>query len=146
MAVLGGFSLLALGSFGGGSSKEETSKLSSAAADSSINPAELSELFALGSKGTDIQRDMKEKEITGKIVEWKGLEVYEVSKSGSCFRVQTSTKSGSFPGTFIKACPPDGGDEAMIVGLKTGDRINVKGKIDGVSMRNIQFDPAIVSK
>jgi hypothetical protein len=146
LAATGGSVLFALGSFGGGDNKEETAKLSSAQVDAGVNPAELADLFTIGSKGTDIQRDMKEKEITGKTIEWKGLEVYEVSKSGACFRIQTSSKAGVFPGTFVKACPPEGGDEAMIVGLKTGDLITVKGKIDGISMRNVEIEPAVVSK
>ena len=39
-----------------------------------------------------------------------------------------------------------GGADVMIIALKTGSKINVKGKISGVMMRNIELEPAIVSQ
>jgi hypothetical protein len=118
--------------------------LGSATADGP-SAAELAPIFELGGKATDLQRDEKEKEITGKVVEWAGLKVYDVKKHGdACFRIQTSS-TGSAPGTFINACPDDDATKTLITAFKTGDRLDVKGQIHDVSMRNIDIDPAIVS-
>jgi len=48
---------------------------------------ELAEIFAIGSKNTDLQRERKLKSITGKIVQWR-LPVYEVSLDGELYKVQ----------------------------------------------------------
>jgi hypothetical protein len=133
------FGLLALGS----SDSKPKLDLKTAAADGP-SAAELAPIFEMGGKATDLQRDEKEKAIEGKIVDWRGLKVYEVAKSGEkCFRIQTSS-TNSAPGTFTKVCPDDDATKSTITGLKTDDIINVKGVIDGVSFRNIELDPAIL--
>jgi hypothetical protein len=116
-----------------------------AAAVDGPSAAELAPIFELGGKSTDVQREEKEKAIKGKVVEWKGLKVYEVGKRGeACYKIQTSGTSDA-PGTFVRTCPEDDATKTAIVALKTGDRIDVKGLITDVSMRNIDLDPAIVT-
>ena len=138
-----GFTLLALGS--GDVDKKSKVDIKAAPVNGPA-AAELAPIFELGGKGTDIQREEKEQEIKGKVVEWKGLKVYEVTKSGDkCFKIQTSSTTQA-PGTFIKTCPDDEATQTMIKALKTDDLVDVKGSIDGISMRFIQLDPAIVSK
>ena len=111
-----------------------------------ISPhGELAEMYNLGSDYTDLQRDAKEKELTGKLVEWK-LPVYEVDiddKEKKIYKVQTSGASGAV-GTFVHIHAMDDEDERILSGLKTGNVIHFKGKIKGVSMRNIRIDPAIL--
>jgi hypothetical protein len=137
--AVGLFGALALGS---GESKPKVD-LKTAAADGP-SAAELAPIFELGGKATDLQREEKEKAIKGKVVDWKGLKVYEVGKSGDkCFKIQTSTAANA-PGTFTKVCPDDETMRAKIAALKTDDLINVRGVIEGVSMRNINLDPAMV--
>lgn len=146
LAILAVFAILAVGS--GGKSEEETKKESVglvAAAPENVDLAALAETFKIGGTATDLQRDAKEKEIKGKIVNWAGLKVYEVAAKGKCFRVQTSATDAA-PGVFADACPPEGGSSAMFMALKTGSLISIKGKITGTSMRYIELEPAIISQ
>lgn len=114
-----------------------------------ISPTgELAAAFKLDSKYTDLQREKAEKEITGKIVQWT-LPVYEVSKSGDGYRVQTSGDQAIMGGTpmvgaFITIYPRNDNERTYIENLKTKDRITFKGKITGTTMRNIDIEPAIL--
>jgi uncharacterized OB-fold protein len=112
---------------------------------SNISPhGELAEIFLPMSKYTNVQRENKEKKITGKVVQWK-LKVYEVSPpSGDKYRIQTSDSDSDTVGTFVYTYARNAQEKSFIEGLKTGDFVTVKGKIDGVSMRNISIDPAIL--
>jgi hypothetical protein len=109
-----------------------------------IDASALVELYSLNSKNTDLQRDKKEKEITGKIVQWN-LKVYEVNERGTGYRIQTSSNSNS-PGTFLNIKPRNDDERNLIESLTTGAMIKVKGKITGVLMRNIQMDPVVLAK
>ena len=110
---------------------------------------ELSELFALGSKYTDLQRENKSKEIIGQIVQWR-LPVYEVSKSKEGYKIQTrgSVSIGGYGkdsiGTFIHITPRDDEDRKIIENIKTDDVIAFKGRIAGTSMRMLTIKPAIL--
>jgi hypothetical protein len=54
----------------------------SAAQPSSLRPdGELAEIFALGTKSTELQRENKLAQIRGQVVQWT-LPVYEVSRAG----------------------------------------------------------------
>ena len=142
------YSLLLVGS-GGETPEVRAKKLAELKAGTphTVDSAELAALFNMGSKGTDLQRDAKEKELKGKILSWAGLKVYEVSKSGeSCYKIQTSS-SDAYPGTFIKACESDDPSIATLApNLKTGDLIKVKGFFTGTTMRNFDFEPAVVGQ
>lgn len=116
----------------------------------SISPrGELAEIFAFGSDFTDLQRQLKFKEIQGKTVEWS-LPVYEVSQSGDAYKIQTSgrTKSGvageSVTTTFLHISPRSDADRRFIERIKTGDQVKFKGVIADVSMRSLVIDPAII--
>ena len=52
----------------------------------------------MDSKYTDLQREKKEKEIIGKIVQWK-LPVYEVNKSDENYQIQVSGDEAIMGGT-----------------------------------------------
>ena len=97
------------------------------------------------SKHTDIQRENKEKEITGKIVQWS-LPVYEVNKpNDKYYRIQTS--GSNHVGTFVKIYPRNNEEKQYIEELQTGNIISFKGKIIGTTtMRNIDIAPAILMK
>lgn len=110
---------------------------------------EISDLFALGSKNTNLQRDNKIKEIKGQIVQWQ-LPVYEVSRSGDNYKVQTQTglRVGHFGqdlvGTFVYITPRNNAERRAIEALKTGDPILFKGRISGSSLRSLEIKPAIL--
>ena len=107
-----------------------------------ISGGELKEIFEFGSKSTDIQRENKEKELIGKIVKWN-VKVYEVTKTGYGYRIQTS-KTSDMVGTFTNIAPQNEEDKTYIEGLQTDNFITVKGKITGTSMRHISLKPAMI--
>ncbi|OQW90672.1 MAG: hypothetical protein BWK78_06465 [Thiotrichaceae bacterium IS1] len=111
---------------------------------SDISPhGELAEIFLPISKYTDIQREEVEKNITGEVVQWE-LRVYEISKSSeNKYKIQTSIDSDTV-GTFVYVFTRSAEEKSFLESLKTGDLVTVKGKIDGVSLRNITINPAIL--
>ncbi|NMV37884.1 hypothetical protein [Ralstonia insidiosa] len=114
-----------------------------AAPPSNLRPdGELASIFELGSRSTNLQREKKEAEIRGKVVAWR-LSVYEVSKRGNVYRIQTSSSHGTV-GTFVTITARSLADQQLIEGLHTGDGIAFKGKIKGISMRNVEIEPAIL--
>jgi len=135
------------------SSEEKAKKLQETM--SSLEQAEVSdlkasgklgEMFNLGSKHTDIQREESEAYIKGKVVEWS-LRVYEVSKHEDYYRVQTQTEMMSTPkvvSAFVNIYPRNESELAKVKTLKTDDIVTFKGIITGVSMRSINVSPAII--
>lgn len=135
--ILGGAAIV-------GSAKKESEQLQilESASPSELQPTgELASIFNLMSDHTDLQRENKEAEIKGKIVDWT-LPVYELRKSGENYRIQTST--GPNVGVFVTISPRDQSEREFIEQLKTGDPIRFKGFIDGVSMRSLNIRPAVV--
>ena len=102
---------------------------------------DLASMFSIMSDFTDIQREQKEKEITGLIIDWS-LPVFDVSKKGDdpkMYRVQTSSEPDAV-GSFIDLYPRDDNEATQIESLKTGDMVHFKGKIDGIAaFRNIDI-------
>src|SRR5690349_3195596 len=109
---------------------------------SDIQPSALASLYAIGSDSTELQRDNKTAEIKGKVIDWT-LGVYEVRKSGDNYRIQTSTGPQT-PGTFITLTARDQQEKTYIENLKTGSSIRIKGMINGVSMRSVEIEPALL--
>ena len=111
---------------------------------SDLSPrGELSEMFSVMGDYTDIQRDNKEKEITGQIVQWR-LPVFDVNKkSEGKYRVQTSG-SNSAVGAFVDIYTTSPKEQQQVEALKTGDFVSFKGKIEGTFMRNIEIEDAVL--
>ena len=121
----------------------ELETIANAEPSGDIAPEELRQLFVLGSEFTDVQRDNKEAEITGKTAEWEG-KVYEVRKRDENeYRVQT-TGDASAPPTFAVVITRSPAEVQYVEGLKTGDTIQFKGIIGGTTMRHIDFDKAVL--
>lgn len=116
---------------------------------SNISPSgELAEIFNPNSEHTDLQRDDKEKELQGQVVQWS-LPVYEVSRIRDGYRIQTEADFallGGAPlvGTVLTVHARSDAEVAFIEGLKTGDEITIKGRIKGISLRRIEIDPAMI--
>lgn len=155
--ILGGVGLLVILIIGGVMSGKDgvKSKISEQMELINAQPShlqiegELSEIFAMGSKYTDLQREKKSKEITGQVVQWR-LPVYEVSKSDDVYKIQTQSKINimgfgqDLVGVFVYITPRNDQDRQMIEALKTDDMITFKGIISGTSMRNLTVKPAIL--
>ena len=109
-----------------------------------ISPkGEIAEMFSMMSNNTDIQRENKEKELKGKIVEWT-LPVFEVSVTNAekgIYKIQTSG-SGNTVGAFVEVYARDDAERAKIESLTTGSLVTVKGRIDDTFMRHINIELA----
>jgi len=117
---------------------------------STLQPnGELAEIFRFGSDFTDLQRQLKLKEISGKVVVWH-LPVYEVKQSGANYIIQTSSSfrgerlGEELIGTFLHITPRSEDDRRLIERIKTGNVIKVKGIVHGTTMRNLDISPAIL--
>jgi hypothetical protein len=135
-----------------GSADRDAKKLEelAKAQPSGLRPdGELSEIFAIGGKYTDLQRENKLKEIKGQVIAWR-LPVYEVSRSGDSYRVQTETSVRIGPigtdliGAFVDITPRNDDERRELEALKTGDAITFKGRIADVTLRHLEIRPAIL--
>lgn len=125
-------------------SEEYDLKLVQSANPSPILPVgELAQIFQLNSKHTDLQRENKERELKGKVVQWR-LPVYEVNKQrDGLYRIQTDGSEDTV-GTFVFLRARKDTDREHIERLKTGDIISVKGKITGTFLRNLKIEHALL--
>lgn len=148
--ILGIIILVILSAIFGPSKEEKAQQLLSTldnitnAQAANISPSgDINELFSYNSKNTDIQRDNKEKEIKGRIVQWS-LPVYEVKKrSENLYRIQTKGNT-RYVGVFLTLHARNSDESAYIESLQTGNMISFKGKIEGTTMRNIDIAPAVL--
>ena len=139
-----------LGAIFGPSNEEKAQKLSEKldgianAEVANISPSgEISEMFNMLSKNTDIQRDNMENKIKGKIVQWS-LPVYEINKlDENKYRIQTDA-SARYVGAFLTLHSRTSEERAYIESLQTGNIISFKGKIKGTTMRYIDIDPVVL--
>ncbi len=107
---------------------------------------DLANKFNLISEHTDIQRENTEKEIKGQVVQWT-LTVYEVTKNSSGYRIQTKTSIGGYGNevaAFVELTARNQEEKSFIEELKTEDRFQFKGYIDGITMRSLDIKPAIL--
>jgi hypothetical protein len=79
------------------------------------------------------------------------LNVYEVSRSGDGYKIQTESsvrlgpiKTSEAVGTFIHITPRTDDERHFIEALKTGDPIAFKRRIVKTSMRNLVIKPAVL--
>ena len=117
---------------------------------SNLSPVELGAIFSPNSKYTDLQRDNKEKEITGQVVQWT-LKVYDLKKlDEGKYKIQTQSsvnfgQSSEPVGAWVTIYTRSPEETQFVGGLQTDSLISFKGKITGVDfMRNIEIDPAIL--
>ena len=130
--------------------KKEKEKLEAlkTATPSNLSPGgELADIFNINSKHTDLQRDNKEKEILGKIVQWD-LKVNEIKSTGKTYKIQTSGglnfMEQSPVATFVYITPVSDEDSEYLAELKTDNVVSIIGYIDGTMMRSLEISPAII--
>ena len=150
--LIGIIGLAVIGAFFGMSPEEKAAKLTDTLAQiEQTSPSglksggELSAIFSYNSDFTDLQREDKEKEIKGQIVEWT-LPVFEVERKDESerkYRIQTSSGRNSV-GAFVNVYARSDDEAKQIESLKTGDMFSFKGRITGTFMRSIQIDDAII--
>lgn len=121
---------------------------------STLEPyGELAEMFNYGSDYTDLQREIKLKEIRGKVIAWR-LPVYEINRYENDYKIQTSSHFKSeniflqgkeIVNTFVYVTPRNDEDRRLIENLKTGDVVAIKGIVgDDTTMRSLNIKPAIL--
>lgn len=127
--------------------KEATKRLLTATPEEISPHGELEEVFSLGSKYTDLQRERLEAKLTGRIVQWT-LPVYEVTKVDDYYKIQTSgiASFGATPvvATFSHVYPQSEGDIKLLEALVQGNHVTVRGVISDSFMRHLVLDPAIL--
>ncbi len=118
---------------------------------SALTPdGELAQIFTFGSDYTDLQRQLKFKEIRGKVVEWR-LPVYDIKQSGDGYTIQTSASYKNKPfgpkvvATMLRVTPRGDDDRRTIERLKTGDLVGFKGVIEDVTLRHLEIKPAVLT-
>jgi len=129
--------------------KKSISELNSSQVSQLSPVGELAEIFKTPSKYTDLQRENKKKEITGKVIHWK-LPVYEVEKKDEGFVIECQSKDAIFGGiaqvgASITVYPQNDADIKVLENTKTGDTIQFKGKINGFWGRTLEIEPAILT-
>ena len=117
-----------------------------------VTPEQVAETFALGSKSTDLQRELLEKEVSGQVVEWD-LQLYEVSLEGDIYTVSTQpvpVEDGDTVNLIriiatVRARSPE--EHAFLRAVKTGDPIRLRGRLTAIALRTaVVLDPAVVVK
>ncbi len=117
---------------------------------SAISFQQVAETFALGSKHTDLQRDLLKKELIGSIVEWR-LKVYEIESTDGAYKITSQPYPIQSPDAvnLIRAVafvrPQDSADQEVIRKAVTDDEITVRGHVQGITLRSIvTLSPAIL--
>lgn len=115
-----------------------------------VTPEQVAETFALGSKSTDLQRDLLEKEVVGQVVEWD-LQLYEVQLEGDIYTVSSNAIPINDDSGMnlirivaeVRARTPE--EHAFLRAVKTGDPIRLRGRITAIALRTaVVMDPAVV--
>ena len=133
-------------------SQFETSPLARLEAETASDlkaTGKLAEIFQFGGDATDVQRENAEAAIKGQVVDWQ-LRVFEVKRKGDKYQIVTeSSLANLFTGpatasTRIILTPRDQSERTIIEALKTGDKLRIKGRIKGVTMRSLDIEPAVL--
>jgi hypothetical protein len=103
---------------------------------------ELAKIFSFFSDSTEIKRADKERQITGKMVQWR-LPVYNVSERSDFYVIQTKSRS-DIVGAFCYVRASDEAVKRFLLSLKENDYVTCKGEIAGTTMRSIDIKPAVL--
>lgn len=109
----------------------------------------LAEIFQFGGDATDVQRENAEAATKGKVIDWQ-LRVFEVKRKGENYQIVTESSTANlFTGpatasTRITLTPRNQDERTYIEALKTGDKLRIKGRIKGVTLRSLNIEPAVL--
>ena len=115
-----------------------------------VTPEQVAETFALGSKSTDLQRELLEKEVSGQVVEWD-LQLYEVQLEGDIYTVSSNPIPIKNDGAMnlirivaeVRARTPE--EHAFLRAVKTGDPLRLRGRVTAIALRTaVVLDPAVI--
>ena len=109
---------------------------------SAITPEQVAEAFALGSRATDLQRDLLERDLIDSVVEWD-LKVYEVAFADGFYKVTSQAipiEAGDAlqllrVAAFVQA--QDAADEGLLRSVRTDDVIRIRGIVREIQLRTV---------
>lgn len=96
--------------------------------------------YVIGGNRTDLQREAMSAKLVGSKVSWR-FKVYEIAKEDGRYRVISELMNGSEAEAFGKfgvvafIAPRDEHDVEVLLNLKTGHEVEIRGRVDGVSAR-----------
>ncbi len=116
-----------------------------------VAPEQVSEVFALGSEFTDLQRDILRKELVGSVVEWD-IQVYEIEYTDGVYKVTSqpipikSKQAINMLRASFAVYPQDERDHELLRKAKTNDRIKIRGKVQDLVLRTVVLiEPAVLT-
>lgn len=128
---------------------EQIAEIASASTNP-ITPEQVSEVFALGSEFTDLQRDILHKELLGSVVEWD-IQVYEIKYADGVYKVTSqpipikSRQAVNMLRASFAVYPQDERDHELLQKAKTNDRIKIRGKVQDIVLRTVVLiEPAVL--
>ena len=115
-----------------------------------VAPELVSEVFALGSDFTDLQRDLLRKELVGSVVKWD-IQVYEIDYADGVYKVTSqpipikSRQAVNMLRASISVYPQDEREHELLQKAKTNDRLMIRGKVQDVVLRTVVLiEPAVL--
>lgn len=123
------------------SAAEQIAEITSAKTNP-VAPEQVSEVFALGSEFTDLQRDILRKELVGSVVEWD-IQVYEIAYADGIYKVTSqpipikSRQAINMLRASFSVYPQDEQDHELLRMAKTNERIKIRGKVQDVVLRTV---------
>lgn len=104
---------------------------------------ELAEIFTLGSNYTDVQRQNKEKELKGQVIEWEFV-VYEVEKNNGYYDItpKEGLLSNKVAVSTVYLYPRSEEESQLIESWKEDAKFTARGYIDNVMFRSLIIAPA----
>jgi hypothetical protein len=120
----------------------ETAALIERTPHSSLTPETVAEAFALGTRATDVQREIIKAELVGHVVEW-ALLVYDVEYTDGRYAVTSQpipiADTDAVPLLRVKAfvVPQSEADRALLQAVKTDDVIRIRGMAQEIRLRTV---------
>jgi len=130
------------------SAAQQIAEITSAKTNS-VAPEQVSEVFALGSDFTDLQRDLLRKELVGSVVEWE-IQVYEIAYADGIYKVTSqpipikSRQAVNMLRASISVYPQDERDHDLLRKAKTNDRLMIRGKVQDIVLRAVVLIEPVV--
>ena len=130
--------------------KQQLAEIASAQVNP-VTPEQVSEIFALGSDFTDLQRDLLNKELIGSVVEWR-LKVYEVEFEQGLYKVTSqqlpikSKQAVPLLRAAVLIVPSSDNDHDLMRKVKTNDMITIRGRVRDIVLRTVVvIEPALLA-
>jgi hypothetical protein len=115
-----------------------------------VTPEQVSEVFALDSDFTDLQRDILRNELVGSVVEWH-IPVYDVEFADGLYKITSqpipikSKQAIQLLRATVFVVPLRDNDHALMRKTKTNDMITVRGRVRDIVLRTVVvIEPAVL--